>query len=75
MATVNELQEQLNALKKSNRDKEKEIQKAIRKQKLQEDRKLTMDVGKLARACFLNCKTLADFERLFNSINSRTNAK
>ena len=71
MATVNELQAQLDALKNSNRAKEKEMQKAIRKQKAQDDRQLTTDVGKLARACFPNCKTLEDFERMFKRINSR----
>ena len=40
MATIKELDERLDALKKKNREEEQALRKAIRKQKAQEDLKL-----------------------------------
>ena len=56
MATVKELDERLDALKKKNREEEQALRKAIRKQKAQEDLKLTKEVGKLARDAHFNGK-------------------
>ena len=72
MATIKELDERLDALKKKNREEEQALRKAIRKQKAQEDLKLTKEVGKLARDYFPQYKSINDFMALFESL---TNAK
>lgn len=67
MATVKELDEKLQALTKKNREEEQALRKTIKKQKAQEDLKLTKDVGKLARQYFPHCKSVDDFKSLFES--------
>lgn len=68
MATIKELDERLDALKKKNREEEQALRKAIRKQKAQEDLRLTKEVGKLARGYFPQCKNIDDFKALFESL-------
>ena len=70
MATIKELDERLDALKKKNREEEQALRKAIRKQKAQEDLKLTKEVGKLARDYFPRCKSIDDFTALFESLTN-----
>ena len=72
MATIKALDERLDALKTTNREEEQALRKAIRKQKAQEDLKLTKEVGKLARDYFPQYKSINDFMALFESL---TNAK
>ena len=70
MATIKELDERLDALKKKNREEEQALRKAIRKQKAQEDLKLTKEVGKLARDYFPQCKSIDAFTALFEILTN-----
>ncbi len=68
MATVTELQNQLDALKLDNKKKEAELRKQIAKKKRQEDAELTKQVGKIAREMFPNLHTVDDFKLFFSNL-------
>ena len=68
MATVSELQNQLDALKSETRKKEAELRKQIAKKKRQEDAEFTKQIGKLARAMFPDLHTVDDFQHLFENL-------
>lgn len=65
MATLDEMVKELDSFKRMNREKEREMRKAITRQKRKEDAQFTREVGKVARKYFANFTSIEQFEQKF----------